>query len=142
MKKILAITALSLIFLGLECKPPDEGNFSVVPVGDTVYTVDSIGMSHNFEFTLKNNTAADLPLIVDCPTSMQTLPEGWYISYCDTLNCYPLPCSTMVLKASDSILGSHLTVGTMTAGTEGKIVLTVASGEEVDSQAFILKIAE
>jgi len=143
MKKMLAVAAFSLIFLGLECtKPPDEGNFSLVPVGDTIYTVDSLGISYNFEFTLKNNTATEVPLVIDCPASMQTLPQGWYISFCDTLNCYPLPCSTNVLKANDSLLGLHITIGSSAGGSEGKTVLTVTSGEEVDSQTFILKIAE
>lgn len=145
MKKMLVLTAaFAVIFaMGLSCeKPPDEGNFSLVAVGDTVFTVDNVGLDHNFGFTLKNNTTTDLPLVIDCPASLQALPQDWYTLMCDTGQCYPLPCTTQTLKANDSILGFHVTIGSLTGGTEGKVVLTVASGEEVDSQAFILKIAE
>jgi thiol-disulfide isomerase/thioredoxin len=120
---------------------PDEGDFSIEVVGDSIKT-DTLGAMVNFNFTLRNHTTTDLTLTADVPEATQELPTGWWFSLCDESNCYPVPHDFEV-PASDKLEGIHVTVGSYTEGTEGKLVLTVTDGgEEVDKQSFTLKIAQ
>jgi len=142
MKKVFILLASAAVVLTLAlsvgCEKPDtEGDFSVELVGDTIKQ-DTAGASVNFEFVLKNNTDDNLTLSLDLPQDLQELPTNWWGSICDTL-CYLLPHEVDV-PAKGSHEGLHVAIQSDTLSTEGKVVMTVTDGEEVDSQTFILRI--
>ncbi len=144
MKKMLAAMAVVAVLLGLQCGEPVD-NFTIVPVGDTVVTIDTSTAFHNFGFTLKNNTAKNLKVILDIPKDLQQLPESWGADpagICDTARCYPKPL-VVDLKANDSILGYHIQVLRYdTLDMEGTAVMTATYGDEVDTMHATLKVTK
>ncbi|MBN2380026.1 hypothetical protein JXM67_09525 [candidate division WOR-3 bacterium] len=117
-----------------------HGDFSIELVSDSIQT-DTLGAILNFYFDLKNHTGNILTLTVDVPEASQYLPENWWFSLCDEQNCYPVPTDFEV-PANGTLEGLHVTIGSsiLDQETEGKVIMTVTSGEEVDSQTFILEI--
>ncbi|MBD3286887.1 hypothetical protein GF359_09635 [candidate division WOR-3 bacterium] len=122
---------------------PDMGDFSIDLDGDSIQIlpVSQIGQSVNFNFTLQNHTQNPLTLTLDLPEILRELPEHWSFSLCDETICYSVP-SDFDLPASGLLEGLHLAIGTSAEDeeTEGTMVLTAASGEEIDTQVFILRI--
>jgi len=119
------------------------GDFSIGLESDSVQTlpVSQLGQSVNFDFALDNHTGNPLTVTLDVPEATQVLPDGWWFSLCDTMNCYPTP-SDFEVPADGSLGGFHITLGTSIeeGDTEGSVTMTVTSGQEVDSQTFILRI--
>jgi len=119
----------------------DEGDFSIELTSDTVLTIAQPGDDAFFYFNLKNHTGNDITLTVDLPQDLQGLPSGWFANICDTLSCYPMP-SDFEIPANGSWDEMHLQIVSSGADTEGKAVMTVSAGTEVDTQAFILHIGQ
>lgn len=144
MKKLVFILAVAIVavgFLALNCEPEEEpviDNISIEISGDTLKQ-DTLGASVNFYFNLRNSSEDDLSVTVD--TALTDFPDTvWKVLMCDTFLCYPLPTDT-IIAGNGSWDSLHLTFTTGLSGTEGKAMLTVTSGEEVDTQNFILKIS-
>ena len=120
---------------------PDEGEFSIEPVSDTIQTKPELGDTGYYYFNLKNHTGNTLTLTVDLPPDSLELPAGWGTLICDEGNCYPTPFDVQV-PAKEASQGFHLTIASGTEGTEGRVVMSVTGGEEVDKQTFVLQIQE
>lgn len=120
---------------------PDEGEFSIEVVSDTIQTKPELGDTGYYYFNLKNHTNNTLTLTVDLPPDSLELPAGWGTLICDEGNCYPTPFDVQV-PANAASQGFHLTISSGTEGTEGRVVMSVTGGEEVDKQTFVLQIQE
>ncbi|TKJ42966.1 hypothetical protein CEE36_05635 [candidate division TA06 bacterium B3_TA06] len=120
---------------------PDEGDFSIELESDTIQTKPNPGDTAFYYFTLKNHTGNELALHVETPGSLKELPEGWSSLICDDEVCYG-DSLNLTLPANESSQRFHVQLTSSTSGSEGKIVLEVTGGEEVDSQTFILRIEE
>lgn len=120
---------------------PSQGEFSIEVASDTIQTKPELGDSANYYFNLKNHTGNALTLTVDLPPDSLALPPGWGTLICDEGNCYPTPFDVQV-PANAASQEFHLTITSATEGTQGKVVMSVTGGEEVDTQTFVLQIQE
>jgi|GEM_PF-1410784 len=120
---------------------PDEGDFSIELESDTIQTKSNPGDTAFYYFTLKNHTGNELALHVETPGSLKNLPADWSSLICDDEVCYG-DSLNLTLPANESSQRFHVQLTSSTSGSEGKIVLEVTGGEEVDSQTFILRIEE
>jgi len=118
---------------------PNEGEFSIELESDTIQIKPDPGDDAFYYFTLKNHTGNALTLTVDLPPDSLALPAGWGALICDEGNCYPTPFDVQV-PAKGTSQGFHLTITSGTEGTEGRVVMSVTGGEEVDTQTFVLQI--
>lgn len=116
-----------------------DGEFSIEVASDTIQTKPNLGDSAYYYFNLKNHTSNTLTLTVDLPADSLELPTGWGASICEEGSCYPIPFDVEV-PAKGTSQEFHLVITSGTEGTEGKVVMTVTGGEEVDRQTFILQI--
>jgi len=120
---------------------PSEGEFSIEVASDTIQTKPELGDTGYYYFDLKNHTGNALTLTVDLPPDSLELPTGWGTLICDEGRCYPTPFDVQV-PANAASQEFHLTIASGTEGTEGKVVMSVTGGEEVDKQTFVLQIQE
>lgn len=120
---------------------PAEGEFSIEVASDTIQTKPDPGDDAFYYFTLKNHTGNELTLHVETPDSLKNLPADWSSLICDDDVCHG-DSVNLTLPANQSSQRFHVQLTSSTSGSEGKIVLEVTGGEEVDSQTFILRIEE
>lgn len=120
---------------------PGEGEFSIEVASDTIQTKPELGDTGYYYFNLKNHTGNALTLALDLPPDSLELPAGWGVLICDEGNCYPTPFDVQV-PANAASQEFHLTIASGTEGTEGRVVMSVTGGEEVDKQTFVLQIQE
>lgn len=144
-KIVIILTSAAVVFtlaLSVGCEKPEAQNdFNITLSSDSVQTMPNQGDDAYFYFTLKNNTASELSVKVNTPLDLREMPEGWFMLICDDSQCYG-DSVDVTIPASDTSQRLHLQMISGTSGTEGKAVMTVTGGAEVDTQTFVLRIGQ